>query len=90
MKDFLKAYSSKITIDFEEKNVLPNSFCTPKQLPKIGLHTKNQVSTSKNKKMAAVLKSPSEICWKNFVNILHFLPLRTKMALARPILKLDL
>ena len=36
--------------------------------------------------MATVLKSVSEICRKNFVNNLHFLPLRTKMALARPIL----
>ena len=51
---------------------------------------KNRSLPQKKKKMAAVLKSPSEICWKNFVNILHFLPLRTKMALARPILKLDL
>ena len=32
--------------------------------------------------MAAVLKSTSEICRKNFVNILHVLPLPTKMALA--------
>ena len=39
--------------------------------------------------MMAVLKSASEICWKIFVNILHFLPLRTKMAVARPILKLE-
>ena len=60
------------------------------------LHTKktthNRVTakTLKNKKMSAILKSPSDICWENFVNILHFLPLRTKMALSQPILKIDL
>ena len=73
-----------------EKSFLPNSFGTPKHLPKIGLHTKDEVLISKNKKMAAVLKSTSEIYRKNFINILHFLPLRTKMALAGPILDLDL
>ena len=44
----------------------------------------------KKPKMAAVLKSASDICRKMFVNILHFLSLRTKMALAQPILELDL
>ena len=38
---------------------------------KIGLYLKN-------KKIAAVLKSPSENCGKNVVNILHFLPFSLK------------
>ena len=37
-----------------------------RELPKIGLHTKKQVSISKNKKMAAVLKSPSVIWPEEF------------------------
>ena len=41
----------------QKKSVLRNSFRTPKQLPKTGLHTKIQGSTSKNKKMAAVLSA---------------------------------
>ena len=49
-----------------KKSALPNSFSTLKQLPNIGLHTKNQVSTSKNKKMAAVLKSPCVIWPEEF------------------------
>ena len=36
------------------------------ELPKMGLHTKKQVSISKNKKMAAVLKSPSVIWPEEF------------------------
>ena len=39
--------------------------------------------------MMAVLKSASEIWKKDFYYILHFLPLCTKMTLARPILELD-
>ena len=52
--------------DLQEKRVLPNSFCTPIELPKNGLHTKKQVSISKNKKMAAVLKSTIEILQDKF------------------------
>ena len=55
-----------------KKSFLPNSFCTLKQLPKIGLHTKNQVSTSKNKKMSAVLKSPSVIWPEEFCQYFAF------------------
>ena len=44
-----------------KKRFLPNSSCKPIELPKMELHTKKQVSVSKNKKMAAVLKSQSVI-----------------------------
>ena len=37
--------------------------------------------------MAFVLKSASKIYRKNFVDISHSLPLHTKMALSRPLLK---
>ena len=40
---------------YREKTILPNSICTPIELPKIGLH-KKQVFISKNKKMVAVKK----------------------------------
>jgi len=68
----------------------PNSYCTPKELPKIGLHTKKQVYIPKNKKWRPFENPASKIWRSDFVNILHFLPLRTKMALYRPILELDL
>ena len=35
---------------FRKKGFLPNSFCTPKQLPKIGSHTKNRYLPQKTKK----------------------------------------
>ena len=53
-------------------------------------HKKAGLYLKKQKQMAAVLKSASEICRTIFVNILHFLSLRTKIALARPILEVDL
>ena len=54
-----------------------------KELPSIG-YKKNQVFISKKK------KNDTEICRKIFLNILHFLPLHSKMAVAKLILELDL
>ena len=59
-----------------KKRVLSNSFCTPKEEPQIGLHKKLGLYIKKQNKMIAVLKSAE---W----DILQFLPLLTKMALAR-------
>ena len=71
--------------DFQGKQVFcPIPLAHPNNYPKQGYTQKNR-SLSQRTKMEVVLKSASEICRKNFVNILHFLPLRTKMALARPI-----
>ena len=41
--------------------ILPNSFCTPLELPKIGFTPKSRDLSQKTKKMAAILKLTSEI-----------------------------
>jgi len=73
-----------------EKRFLPNSFCIPIELPKIGLHTKKQVFISKKQKDGGRFKIDELDMQDKFRQYFAFLPLRTTIALTLPILELDL
>ena len=45
-----------------KKSFLPDSFCTLKQLPKIGLHTKTRSIPRKTKKWSSFLNMLEQLC----------------------------